>query len=76
MASSDFNGDGKSDILWQNDNGQVAIWELDGTTVIGNGLVGKPGAELGGDRDRRFLDGDGRADILWQNITVKPRSGK
>ena len=40
MVSSDFNGDGKSDILWQNDNGQVAIWELDGTTVIGNGVVG------------------------------------
>ena len=36
MVTSDFNGDGKSDILWQNDNGQVAIWELngDGTSDI------------------------------------------
>ena len=24
--TGDFNGDGKSDILWQNDNGQAAIW--------------------------------------------------
>ena len=25
-APSDFNGDGKADILWQNDNGTPAIW--------------------------------------------------
>jgi hypothetical protein len=29
-ASSDFNGDGKSDIPFQNDSGQVVIWELTG----------------------------------------------
>jgi hypothetical protein len=31
MASSDFNGGGKSDILWQNDSGEVAVWDLYGT---------------------------------------------
>ena len=67
VASSDFNGDGKSDILWQNDNGQVAIWELNGTTVIGGGVVGNPGPSWEVIATGDFCDGDGRADILWQN---------
>jgi hypothetical protein len=43
VVSSDFNGDGHSDILWQNDSGEVDIWELNGTTVIGGGSLGHPG---------------------------------
>ena len=35
-----INGDGHSDILWQNTSGQAAIWEMNGTNVIGGGLVG------------------------------------
>ena len=31
-GAGDFNGDGKADILWQNDNGQAAIWLMNGTT--------------------------------------------
>jgi hypothetical protein len=27
-------GDGKSDILWINDNNTPAIWELNGTSII------------------------------------------
>ena len=27
-GAGDFNGDGDSDILWQNTNGQVSIWEM------------------------------------------------
>ena len=39
-AAGDFNGDGKADILWQNDNGQPAVWLMDGTDVatFGAGL--------------------------------------
>ena len=29
-ATADFNGDGKADILWQNDNGTPAVWLMDG----------------------------------------------
>ena len=29
--AGDFNGDGKADILWQNDSGMPAIWLMDGT---------------------------------------------
>jgi hypothetical protein len=67
----DFNGDGRSDILWQNDSGEVAVWELSGPNVIG-------GASLGGGNlvhpgpDRHVIgtgdfNGDGHSDILWQN---------
>ena len=67
IGTGDFNGDGKSDILWQNANGQAAIWEMNGTNVIGSALVGaNPGPswkEVGtGD-----FNGDGKSDILWQN---------
>jgi hypothetical protein len=34
------NGDGFSDIQWQNANGQAAIWEMNGTNVIRGGSVG------------------------------------
>jgi hypothetical protein len=67
---SDFNGDGMSDILWQNTSGQAAVWEMNGDALTGGGPVSpNPGAawkEIGsGD-----FTGDGRADILWQNTTT------
>ena len=44
-----------SDILWQNTNGQAAIWEMNGTNVIGGGDCGpQPWAELEGDRNGRL----------------------
>jgi serralysin len=37
----DFNGDGKSDILWHNSNGAIAIWDSGVTshTVAAAGVV-------------------------------------
>jgi hypothetical protein len=33
-GTGDFNGDGKSDILWRNTtNGQVEIWFMNGPTI-------------------------------------------
>ena len=33
VGTGDFNGDGKRDILWQNNaNGQRAVWLMNGTT--------------------------------------------
>ena len=66
---SDFNGDSKSDILWQNSDGQASIWDMNGNTLIGGGAVNpNPGpswTEIGtGD-----FNGDGHADILFQNAT-------
>ena len=45
VITNDFNNDGKSDILWQQDNGTgVWIWEMDGTQQIGGGSAGAGGA--------------------------------
>ena len=40
VGTGDFNGDGKSDILWQNSDGTPAVWMMDGTTVISGSNVG------------------------------------
>jgi hypothetical protein len=40
IGTGDFNDDGHSDSLWQNTNGQAAIWEMNGTNVIGEAAVG------------------------------------
>jgi hypothetical protein len=42
-GTGDFFGNGGSDIVWQNDNGQVVLWEMNGTKRIGGGSVGNPG---------------------------------
>jgi hypothetical protein len=33
-GTGDFNGDGKTDILWRNTNGTVVIWEMNGGAVL------------------------------------------
>jgi hypothetical protein len=39
IESGDFNGDGHSDILFQNTSGQSSIWDMNGTTIAGGGPV-------------------------------------
>ena len=40
IGTGDFNGDGFSDILFQNtSSGQASIWEMNGTNVVGGGAV-------------------------------------
>jgi serralysin len=40
MGTSDFNGDGRADILWQDDDGQLAAWLMSGPQVLASGTVG------------------------------------
>ena len=44
IGTGDFNHDGFSDILWQNDDGSVAIWEICGTNIIESSILANPGA--------------------------------
>lgn len=40
-AIGDLNGDGKDDIVWQRDNGEVLVWYMDGTSHSGGGVIDK-----------------------------------
>jgi hypothetical protein len=42
MGTGDYNGAGRSDILFQNTSGAVAIWEISGTTMTGGGTLANP----------------------------------
>ncbi len=64
----DFNGDDKSDILWRDNSGNLAIWEMNGGTILnpsnsGLGSVPTMFAIVG----QRDFSGDGNADILWRD---------
>ena len=63
----DFNGDGKSDILWLNSSsGNVAVWLMNGGSVLSSlGL----GNLMGWTPTVGDFNGDGIADILWQNTS-------
>jgi hypothetical protein len=68
-GTGDFNGDGKSDILWENTTtGQVAIWEMNGLQIQSAAVVATvPGWHVEGTAD---VNGDGKSDILWQNAST------
>jgi hypothetical protein len=65
-VAQDFNGDGKSDILWRNvGSGAEIMWLMNGTQVIGSGSIG-------GDATWTVVatgdfNGDGKVDLLWRN---------
>ncbi len=65
VGTGDFNGDGKSDILLQNTDGQVAIWEMNGTNMIGSGT----GRDNPGPSWHAIGTGGGGSDILFQNTS-------
>ncbi len=62
-----FDGVNQSDLLWQNDSGQAAIWLLQDTTpVVGAAVGANPGTtwHLKGSGD---FNADGHSDFLWQH---------
>jgi hypothetical protein len=67
-AAHDFNGDGKSDILWRDTSGNVAMWLMNGGAVSsGVSVATVPTTwSIVGQRD---FNGDGKADILWRNTS-------
>jgi uncharacterized delta-60 repeat protein len=68
VAAADFNGDGRSDILWRNDSdGRIYIMLMNGPNIVTQGLMySEPNLDwkivAQGD-----YNGDGKADILWRN---------
>ena len=44
MGKNDFFGDGRSDIVLQNADGSIVLWDMSGPAIVNAGLVGNPGA--------------------------------
>ena len=69
-ATHDFNGDGMSDVLWHDTSGNVAIWEMNGTSILNlaTSFVGQvPTAwSIVGTGD---FNGDGKSDVLWHDTS-------
>ena len=69
----DFNGDGKSDILWRNANGALIDWTMNGSQITASQSLSRWAAGLGSADSRGAspgigdFNGDGKSDILWRN---------
>jgi lipopolysaccharide export system protein LptA len=65
----DFNGDGDSDLLFQQTSGTPQIWLMNGTSIISETSLATPPASwkivTSGD-----FNGDGLSDILWINTST------
>lgn len=66
VSTHDFNGDGKSDVLWRDAAGDIGSWLANGSTILTTGVLGSVTANWSvvGQRD---FNGDGFADILWRD---------
>jgi hypothetical protein len=62
----DSNGDGKTDIVWQNTDGSTATWLMNGLTPSNGGTLLGPGTGWSV-RQVGDFNGDGKSDIVWQN---------
>ena len=65
----DFDGDGKSDILFENAAGAYATWTLNGATITGGATLGAPGAGFVFKGIGDF-NGDGTSDVLFENANT------
>ena len=65
IGTGDFNGDGFADILFQHDDGAIAVWLMRGNTVIQYAYVDVPAPDWHAVGTGDFL-GRGVSDILFQ----------
>ena len=68
-GTGDFNGDGYSDVILRNDNGQVTDWlgQADGSLVDNSSVFSvNPGTDWHVEGTGDF-NGDGLGDVLWRN---------
>jgi hypothetical protein len=69
VATHDFNGDGKSDIVWRDTSGDVAIWLMNGAQVLQAGGVGTAPVAVWSIVGQRDFNGNGMADLLWRDTS-------
>lgn len=65
--SYDLDGDGKSDLVWRNNNnGAVAVWLMNGASIASSGFPGNVPSDW---QIKQVADvnGDGKADLIWHH---------
>jgi hypothetical protein len=72
VATGDYNGDGKVDLIWQHDtNASIVVWLMNGMNLLSaqyvSASVSDPAWKViaGADFNR-----DGKSDLLWQHATT------
>ena len=73
-VSYDFDGDGHSDILWQNDSGQAAVWLMNGTTSSRPAMSARP-TPPGTSRAQAISTATARPTSSYRMTAVRLRSG-
>jgi hypothetical protein len=64
---SDFNGDGRTDLVWQHTDGRVHVWFLNGMTQTGGAYINAAALANWRAAASADMNGDGRQDLLWQH---------
>jgi hypothetical protein len=67
--SHDFNGDGKSDIVWRDNVGDVSIWLMNGAAVSSAAGLGNVPIATWSIVSQRDFNGDGKSDLLWRDTS-------
>jgi probable HAF family extracellular repeat protein len=70
-GTSDFNNDSKTDLLWRQDSGSLALWLMNGSTITSSNAVTYQGNPIMPDASWSVagigdFNRDGNADILWR----------
>ena len=68
IATHDFNGNNKSDLLWRDTGGNGAMWLMNGAQLCSTAVIGSAPAawSIVGQRD---FNGDGNSDVLWRDTS-------
>jgi hypothetical protein len=66
VATHDFDGDGKSDILWRDTSNNIGMWLMNGSTISQSATIGNVGAWAA--IAQRDFNSNGDTDILWRNV--------
>jgi len=66
VGTGDFDGDGKSDILWRDSSGNTAIWLMNGAQVASSRGLGNIPTTWSVVQTGDY-NGDSKSDILWRD---------